>query len=317
MRKIARILILLLFAAPAFAQVDIVSPWKGPFGDLGRNLLWGVSGAGGMNNAFIINLPGPQIGGCLFVRNLNPAAGHAFTLRAFVTNDQQATGYYSTPGAVWTPINVTASQINPGATANQFVVQVAGSAIGMTVFSVAPAGGAKIAFVIADSIVQAGIDTANVFYTFGSPSPCSAYIPPNTQIFFDSRVGLATPGTVNIAWVGLNAIYPGAPQTWKACSFYLRGVLTGAAGTLNTYIDSYDSVTTVQDDRISFLQLAATGNQAAQINFENPAVPHTATVNTLAAGTIVTGIMSDTMRVSYVLTGVGCTFNALLTAICH
>jgi hypothetical protein len=273
-----------------------------------------------MNNAFVINVPQPQQGACLFVQNLNTAAAHSFTLRAFVANDQRALGFYATPGAPWIPINILAGGVWTNGV-NSYFVSSAAAGGGMAVFSVAPAGGTKVAFVISGSTVAGGTDTANIFYTFGSPSPCSAYIPTNAQIFVDVRTGLATPGLSNQNWVGLptgTALFPGAPQTWRACSFYLQASLTGAAGTLNTYIGSWDSFTQTQDDRVSFVQLAASGRQAAQLLLETPAaVPHAASVNALAAGSVQTGIFSDTMRVSYVLTGAGCTFDTALIAICH
>lgn len=315
MRKIPALLATLLLAIPTFAQVDIVSPWRGPFGDLGRNLTWGVSGAGGMNNAFVINVPSPQQGACLFIRNLSTFAAHSFTLRVFITADQQALGYYATPGAVWEPVNVVSQTWTQGV--NSYFVPTSLAGAGLAVFSVSPASGAKVAFVISGSTNAGANDTANIFYTFGSPSPCSAYIPPNAQIFVDSRSLVAASLPIN--WIGFasGSLFPGAPQTWRACSFYLNATLTGAAGTLNTYIASWDSFTQTQDDRVSFVQLAATGKQAAQVNFENPAVPHAVLVNALAAGSLVTGVLSDTMRLTYVVAGAGCTYNVGLIAICH
>ena len=301
----------LLLATASFAQVDIPSPWKGPFGDLGRNLAWGVSGAGGMNNAFIINIPGPQLGACLFIHNLS-AVGKPFTLRAFTTDDQQALGYYATPGAVWTPINVVSTNWYIAAPPPPGSYYVAPNS--MVAFSVSPASGAKIAFLILGSPLDG---TADIFYTFGSPSPCSAYIPSNAQIFTDAHSLVA--GSLNVNWIGLAAgsLFPGAPQTWRACSFYLWHALTGAAGTLNVWIESVDSFTGVIDDRVSFVQAAATGGQAAQIDLRNPANPHAATVGTLAAGTLQPGIFSDSVRVNYTVVGAGCTYNTYLIGICH
>ena len=319
MKKIIMLLAALLFSVSAFAQVDILSPWRGPFGDLGRNLTWGVSGAGGMNNAFVINVPQPQLGACLFVRNLNAASAHSFTLKAFITDDQQAIGYYATPGAVWTPVNIVSGTWTQGV--NSYFVSAFGTAGGgdMGVFSISPASGAKVAFVISGSINAGGTDTANIFYTFGSPSPCSAVIPANAQIFVDARTNVSTPGVSNINWVGsiIPSLFPGAPQSWRACSFYLLGTLTGAAGTLNTYIGSWDSFTQTADDRVSFIQLAATGRQAAHINFDATANPYVPTNNTLVAGTTRQGIMSNSMRISYVVAGVGCTWDVALIGICH
>jgi len=314
-KKIIMLLAALLFSVSAFAQVDILSPWRGPFGDLGRNLTWGVSGAGGMNNAFVINVPQPQLGACLFVRNLNAASAHSFTLKAFITDDQQAIGYYATPGAVWTPVNVVSGTWTTGVNSYFVPANLAGG--GMAVFSISPASGAKVAFVIAGSINAGGIDTANIFYTFGSPSPCSALIPPNSQIFVDARSLVA--GGFSVNWIGFAAgsLFPGAPQGWRACSFYLQAALTGAAGTLDTYISSYDSFTGLQDDRISFIQIVATGGQAAHINFDATANPYVPVANALAAGTTRQGIMSDTARVYYRVTGAGCTYDVHLIGICH
>ena len=316
MKRIILLLAALLLSASAFAQVDIVSPWRGPFGDLGRNLTWGVSGKGGMNNAMVIDVPEPQLGACLFIRNLNAAAAHSFTLRAFITSDQQAKGYYATPGAVWTPVNIVSGTWTQGVNSYFVPANLAGG--GMAVFSISPASGSKVAFVIGASVNAGGIDTANIFYTFGSPSPCSAQIPANAQIFVDAR-SIATPGIGATGWVGFapTPLFPGAPQNWRACSFYHLATLTGAAGTLNTYIASYDSFTQTTDDRVSFIQFVASGRQAAHINFDATANPYVPTSYTLAAGTTRQGIMSDTMRFAYTVTGVGCTWDVALIAICH
>ena len=188
----------------------------------------------------------------------------------------------------------------------------------MVVFSVYPASGGKVAFVISNSTVAGGTDTANIFYTFGSPSPCSALIPANAEIYVDAR-SVATPGSGALNWVGRAGVplFVGAPQNWRACSFYHLATLTGAAGTLNTYIASWDQFTQTTDDRVSFIQAAASGRQAAHINFAATANPYVPTAYTLAAGTTQQGIMGDTMRVSYVVTGVGCTWDVALIAVCH
>lgn len=307
MKQIIRLLAMLLWATAALAQIDITSPWRGPFGDLGRGLTWGASGTGGMNNAFIINLPIPQTGACLFIQNLDGANAHAFLLNAYISGDQRALGYYTSPNAGWTQVNVTSRYLGY----NQ-PYTIPASDLG--VFSISPMGASRVAFVISNSVAP-GI--ANIYYSFGSASPCAANIPPNAQMFVDART-VTTPGANDISWIGWPAAsaYQGAPQTWRACSFYLYANPT-VVGTLNTYIHAWDSFTGNQDDRVSFLQVAAASRQSAEVSFEPNANPHAIATRALAAGTVQTGIPSDILMLSYVVAGAGASYAVKLVGICH
>jgi len=317
MKRTLFLALALLLASVSFAQHDIPSPWKGPYADLGRNLVWGSSAQNGINNAFVINLLGPQLGACLFVQNLNTTAGHSFTLNVYTNADQQAAGYYTNAGAVWTPINIVGTGWTQGV--NSYYVPSNAGGAGLAVFSVSPASGGRVAFVISGSTPAGGTDTANLFYTFGSPSPCSALVPAGSQIFVDARSITSTTGNIN--WVGFasGALFPGAPQAWRTCGFYLSATNTGGTTpTLNTYLASWDSFEQLQDDRVSFLQVTTgSSKQATQAYFECATNPHVVSVGALAPGTLQSGLLSDTLRLSYVLGGTSPAYTVNLLGICH
>ena len=322
MKKAIQLLVILFLAISTFAQVDIRVPWRGPFGDVGRGLVWGASGIGGVNNAFIIELPAPQTSACLFVRNNSAATAHTFTLRAYTSSDQTAKGFYLSLSR-WEPLNIVSPAWNPLGTVI-YSVPVAGNAPGIAggliAFSIGPASGGRVAFVFSGSTVGGGTNTVDIFYSFGSPSPCSAFIPPpNGSIFVDARTITANTSVAWIGWGGVTA-FPAAPQTWSSCSYYLYTQNTaGTTPTLNVYIQSQDSFTITLDDRVSFVQATtATLEQSAQILLDAEENPHTNLNGTLAAGTIVSGLFSDTVKIYYKIGGTAApSYNVRLTGVCH
>jgi hypothetical protein len=205
--KFRQLSCILLFAISAIAQVDVQVPWKGPFGDIYRGAQWGVSGVGGVNNAFIIQLPSPQLGGCAFVRN-NDVAQHSFKLNAYITSDQKAIGYYTNTSS-WQQIKVGIPayyNANPN-------IQVGAGSLGT--FSFSPASGSRVALVISGS---SSSGTTDLFYSFGNPSPCSAVIPSNAQLFTDYRSNLSS--TTQVNWIGTFSpqfTYVASPQDFSAC----------------------------------------------------------------------------------------------------
>jgi hypothetical protein len=127
-------------------------------------------------------------------------------------------------------------------------------------------------------------------------------------------------GTLSFSLVGPStsgATYVGNPQTWKACTVY-SDIAPIAGGTINTYVSSYDSTSTLEDDRISLLQVAgAEVKQSATVNFEVNVNPHALSVHALAAGTVQNGILSDSMKLTYVTAGGGAHYSTWFMAICH
>jgi hypothetical protein len=186
----------------------------------------------------------------------------------------------------------------------------------LAVFSVSPISGSKVAFVVSTS---AAPGAADIYYTFGSPAPCAANIPIDTQIFSNAGT-FTTPGTLSINWVGYETMaqYEAAPQTFRSCRFFLYANPTGAAGTLNAYVHAFDSFTGNEDDLVSFVQVAAVASrQAAQISFEPNVNPHTVSLRALAVGTLQPGISSDKLTLSYVVAGAGASYDVKLVGICH
>lgn len=93
-----RLALLPCLALSSLAQVDIRLNSRSPYVDVGRGLVWGTSGRGGIQNNFLFTPINPDQGICVFVANNNPTNSHAITLQVFQTGDSQQSSYTGTTG---------------------------------------------------------------------------------------------------------------------------------------------------------------------------------------------------------------------------
>src|SRR5882757_3887908 len=64
----------------AHAQQDITISGINPYTVIGRNLVWGASGPGGVNNNFIFTPPSTDSAVCVYFTNKNPTNAHTVNL---------------------------------------------------------------------------------------------------------------------------------------------------------------------------------------------------------------------------------------------
>lgn len=139
-----------LFAAGAFAQVDIPNNSRNALMDLGRSLAWGAGGRGSLHNAYIFTPVSPSESFCMVIANNNPTNAHTFNFTVATTSDQQVTSYLLAPGSTrW----VTASAVTG--------VSVAASSSYYNFFRIN--GASRVVISISGSTTAAGTpDTADV-----------------------------------------------------------------------------------------------------------------------------------------------------------
>lgn len=315
MRRILTLLATLLLALPLSAQVDIVSPWRGPVMDLGRGLAWGVSGQGGINNAFILSNNVPMLGTCTTIRNYNAGNAKLLSIAAYQTADQRAIGYYASP-ATWTPMPL----VYPLFSLGRPWVPAAGDARGPVSFYIPATAAARVAIVISDSVVNAGNDRADIYAIQSSMANCGAFVQGSYNFVYYSAT-INSNSTLQLFGRVVGSVWPIDPSIFRACTFDASIINTaGAAPTLNLYLQDLDlSVGNFVNDRVSFIQaagVAATSIQQASLNLEASVVPAVTTDATLAAGSEKAGMFSDGVRLKWAITA-GAVYTLSFAAHCH
>lgn len=295
------------------AQTDIPVSYKGPFGDLGRNVAFGTTGPGGLNNAFIINIPSPQNTACVYVHNLSATQAQTITFQAYSTADSRALGYYKSP-QVWQQLAGNGAVVT---TVNGLLITTSSTAS----FQVGPVAGSSLAVVFGGGSAGAGFN-ADVFYSFGGQIPCGASLPQKAHFFWDTR-SLAGAANTTVDWFGVyNAASPpefvAAPSDYQACTFAENTPTLSGGGALAIYIQAIYTNVAITDDRVSFNSIAAGSNtQAASLYLFSNANPHVIATGSLAAGSVVGGNFGDTVAIEYKLTGTAPTANPTVVGWCQ
>ena len=154
-----------LFLVPmlARAQQDIqVISGNNPYIALGRNLAWGGSGVGNLNNNFIFHPTDPNIGFCLFLANNNPSSSHSVSVAVSQTGDPNQTSFQGQTGK-W--FNVPTVTSFPTTVAANTVVGI----------NYKTTASANIAVQFSGATTQAGSpDTVNIFAVQTNQSACGS-----------------------------------------------------------------------------------------------------------------------------------------------
>jgi hypothetical protein len=129
-----RFILLSLVSAGLFAQVDIRLRDRSPYLVLGRNLAWGQSGYGGIENNYMFTPLNPDQGICVFVTNNNPTSSHALTIESWQTGDPGVTSYTGNTGRfVQDTVQGTYSPVPAGSTLSAYVHTSAGAVVTLKV----------------------------------------------------------------------------------------------------------------------------------------------------------------------------------------
>jgi hypothetical protein len=316
MKRVFQLIAALFFATSLLAQVDVTVPWRGPFGDIGRGLVWGGTGAGGINNAFIISPVTPQSNVCVYVRNNNATSAHPYTFKAYINGDQRGFGYYATPLG-WSLTQSQGHHVNPS-TASGY--QLAASQTDSIL--VTNSSAARIALVFSGATTQAGTpDTADIFFSAPTSGQCALNTSDYAE-FTDDRI--VTNGTTLVDLFGnfTDTLVAGTPQSYSACTFAAYSQNTsGVAPTLSIYVVSAigNLAGYFVNDRVSFTaRTVGSLNEEANVNADLSAVPTTTSNGSMAPGTVRNGNFGDQIQVKYVVGGgAGSDYNILFYGICH
>lgn len=180
MRKIFA-LIFALAAASAFCQVPdqlIQGAGASPYTTIARNVNWGATGGGNIQNNFIFQPLDPNQGFCLFIRNNNPTNAHNVTVQVSQTGDPSLLAFANVTGQ-WFTVPTTTS----------FPASVpANTTVGISYKTTASA---SIAVTITGTTAQAGTpDTANIFAVQTNQSACGSIATNSVQGPYQSLAGI-------------------------------------------------------------------------------------------------------------------------------
>jgi len=305
---------------------DVGINLRGPYRDMGRNLIWGQSGLGGFNADYILTPTNPTDYLWVFIRNNNPTSTHNFSFQAYEAADPRTTQYlpYSGNGIdrmPWLPVlvvswpwinsggtNVSPTSLNP---TPSWIVNT--NAVVPILLSFKNA--ARLALYFTGGTTQTGSpDTADIW---------TAVVPPSNSrlVFFDSRSVSANSTPVVAQSYAFTAGVPIWPlDTLKACTVVSWVQNTaGTTPTLNLYFQT-TYANTGSEDLISFAQ-ATTGtiNQVATVNFETgAAAPKPTTDGALTVNTVNNGFgVGDQLRLKYVLAGTTPSYAISTIGFCH
>jgi hypothetical protein len=318
MKRIFSLLVLILaLVAPVLAQTDIQISWRGPLFDIGRNLVWGNSGVGGFNNAFILQNVNPSLGTCVTMQNLNPSSNHSFLVNTYMTADQQVSGYYVNSG-MWTPLPA----LYPVFFQGQPYIYHAGVQPNPIAFYIAPAAAARLAIVFSGGTTQTGTpDTVNIFGVQSASPNCGAFSFGNSYNFVYYATGISSTTTLFLfGRGGTSAFWPIDPAIFRACTFNASIVNTaGTTPTLNLYVQDQDAqISSFVNDRVSFVQATTgTSTQQASLALESTVAPAATKSGSLAAGSDVGGIFSDVVKLYMVPGGTSPAYTITFSAHCH
>jgi hypothetical protein len=137
-----RFILLLLVSVTLFAQVDIRLRDRSPYLVLGRNLAWGQSGYGGIENNYMFTPLNPDQGICVFVTNNNPTSSHTLTIESWQTGDPGVTSYTGNTGRfVQDTVQGTYSPVPAGSTLSAYVHTSAGAVVTLKVWGTSAQSG--------------------------------------------------------------------------------------------------------------------------------------------------------------------------------
>jgi hypothetical protein len=319
MKRIFSLLVLVLaLAGWASAETDIPVSWRGPVFDIGRNLVWGNSGLGGFNNAYIIQNVNPSQGTCVTMNNLNPNSSHTFSIKAFITSDQQLSGYYATLATMsWLPLPVLYPLFSNG---SMYIGPV--NSLDPQSFYIPAAGAGRLALVFSGGTTQTGSpDTVNIFGTQTASTNCGGWSPSGSYNFVFYQSGISSTTAVNLfGRQATNILWPIDPASFRACTFNASIVNTsGTSPTLNLYVQDTDAqISSFTNDRVSFVQATTgTSTQQASLALESTVAPAATKNGSLAAGSGVGGIFSDLVRLNIVPGGTSPVYTLTFSAHCH
>lgn len=151
--------LILLVASCAFGQVDILNNSRNSLIDLGRNLSWGTSGRGGINNYFIFTPVNPSESFCLIIANKNPTNSHTFTLQIGSTTDQTVTSF-AADNSRWATATVANSGTGAPISVNAYAINATASSY-YGFFRIVGASRVVVA-ITASSALGGNPDTADV-----------------------------------------------------------------------------------------------------------------------------------------------------------
>jgi len=155
----------------AQATTDVLTTNGGLFFDLARNVSWGVSSKGGINNNFIFSPYNGQLGTCVWMVNNNPVSAHTFNLFAFSTGDPSVTSFTG-QSSQWLPASIFNISAPGGVFGGNLSSAIQPSAI--ETFFIPTRGVARFTVSITGTTSSVGSpDTATLFVTFTSTSSCN------------------------------------------------------------------------------------------------------------------------------------------------
>jgi hypothetical protein len=215
--RLKRLLLLLaLLCGVASAQQDISINLIGPYADFTRGAVWGASGAGNIQNAYIFPPLTPQSLTCVYIANNNPTSAHPFTLQFLYTGDPTLSRYYTagtTGQGHWKIVSTIADTV---------------LANGINNYSFSSPGAARGAVLITGTSTQTGSpDTADIYIVQTTTSCGQAAI----NVSAGTPINCNQSATATVA-TGTTALLVAAPpigQFIRVCAYAVSGNVGGSA----------------------------------------------------------------------------------------
>lgn len=343
-RKLWALILAALWPLPAPAQTsETVRVLAGSYVSIARGVPWSGTGANGVNNNWLVQLPKPEGFLCVAVKNNNPTSSHTFSFSAFGSSDPNQQSFISSPSSLWSTLTVNGTFTSVSASSVQAAsVPIAGLAIVDLQFSsgTSATGTPDTADIFASQTTSAGCSaiSAGASPTTGQPiqGPVTSQNAPTlpnpivlgapvlgsltTAYTFTSPAGRQ--GAIGIGFLPVKysdvsdaigsgtttkTLFGSESGTFQACEFWLDASNTaGSTPTLNVYVQVSGDAGTTWNDRVSFVQ-STTGSTSQEVMlnaFPSAGTGPAATKDgTLTAGSAVNGLLAGNVRAKYVVGG--------------